>query len=141
MREVLSWFHNQQIKYTEERKKKETILPLRESYNNSHNMLFFSLPFPLLSADKAFSSKVKFYSNVLYALASNFNRPLRMRCHCKEIRLGTTSSKSLFRLGTKPSRGTRTLPPLVTIQSIYFSRMRCKHEADGKEVKSRSFLN
>ena len=56
-----------------ERKKKQTILPLRESYNNSHNMLFFSLSFPLLSADKAFSSKVKFYYNFLYALASNLD--------------------------------------------------------------------
>ena len=39
-------------KETGERRKKEAILTLRESYNNSHDMLFFSLSFPILSADK-----------------------------------------------------------------------------------------
>ena len=52
---------------------------------------------------------------------------------------GNDQLKASFRLGTKPSRRARTLPPLVAIQlaiqSIYFSRMRCEHEADGKEVK------
>ena len=76
-------------------------------------MVFFSLTFPLLSAENAFSSKVKFYRNVLYALPSNLDLPgwdaIARRVAWER------PAQSLVSARHESSRGTRTLPSLVAI--------------------------
>ena len=76
-------------------------------------MVFFSLTFPLLTADKGFSSKVKFYRNLLYALPSNLDL-LGWDALARRV-AWERPAQSLVSARHESSRATRTLPPLVAI--------------------------